>query len=41
MLFMPRFNYASRATRLEIMQAGIFASDRTEQVLTHEQRPAV
>ena len=34
MLFMPRFNYASRATRLEVMQAGIFASDRTEQVLT-------
>jgi GH15 family glucan-1,4-alpha-glucosidase len=34
MLFMPRFAYASRATRLEIMQAGIFASDRTEQVLT-------
>jgi GH15 family glucan-1,4-alpha-glucosidase len=34
MLFMPRFEYAARATRLEIMQAGIFASDRTEQVLT-------
>ena len=34
MLFMPRFEYAARATRLEVMQAGIFASDRTEQVLT-------
>lgn len=34
MLFMPRFEYAARATRLEIMQAGIFASDRTDQVLT-------
>jgi GH15 family glucan-1,4-alpha-glucosidase len=34
MLFMPRFEYAARATRLEIMQAGIFASDRTEQVVT-------
>jgi GH15 family glucan-1,4-alpha-glucosidase len=34
MLFMPRFAYASRATRLEIMQSGVFASDRTDQVLT-------
>ncbi len=34
MLFMPRFEYAARATRLEVMQAGIFASDRTDQVLT-------
>jgi len=34
MLFMPRFEYAARATRLEVMQAGLFASDRTDQVLT-------
>jgi len=32
--FMPRFDYASRSTRLEVLRAGIFASDRTEQVLT-------
>ncbi|HET7599337.1 MAG TPA: glycoside hydrolase family 15 protein, partial [Gemmatimonadales bacterium] len=32
--FMPRFEYASRATRLEVMGAGLFATDRTDQVLT-------
>ncbi len=32
--FMPRFEYASRATRLEVLRSGLFASDRTEQVVT-------
>jgi len=32
--FMPRFEYASRATRMETLKAGIFASDRTDQVVT-------
>jgi GH15 family glucan-1,4-alpha-glucosidase len=32
--FMPRFEYASRVTRLEVLRSGIFATDRTEQVLT-------
>lgn len=34
MRFMPRFEYASRATRIEVLAAGIFASDRTDQVVT-------
>ena len=34
MRFMPRFEYASRATRIEVLRAGIFASDRTDQVVT-------
>jgi GH15 family glucan-1,4-alpha-glucosidase len=34
MRFMPRFEYASRATRIEVLGAGIFASDRTDQVMT-------
>lgn len=34
MRFMPRFEYASRATRLEALGAGLFASDRTDQVVT-------
>ncbi len=33
-LFQPRFEYASRQTRLEIMGAGLYATDRTAQVLT-------
>ncbi|MEP6571501.1 MAG: glycoside hydrolase family 15 protein [Gemmatimonadota bacterium] len=33
-IFQPRFAYGSRATRLEVLRAGIFASDRTEQVVT-------
>ncbi|HXE57557.1 MAG TPA: glycoside hydrolase family 15 protein [Gemmatimonadales bacterium] len=33
-VFMPRFEYASRTTRLELLRAGIYASDRTEQVVT-------
>ncbi len=33
-VFMPRFEYAARTTRLEVLNAGIFASDRTDQVLT-------
>ncbi|MEO8140045.1 MAG: glycoside hydrolase family 15 protein [Gemmatimonadota bacterium] len=32
--FMPRFEYASRATRLEVLRSGLFATDRTEQVIT-------
>jgi GH15 family glucan-1,4-alpha-glucosidase len=32
--FMPRFEYASRATRIEVLRAGIFATDRTDQVVT-------
>ena len=34
MRFMPRFEYASRATRLELLRTGIYASDRTDQVVT-------
>ena len=34
MVFMPRFEYASRVTRLEVLRAGLFATDRTDQVLT-------
>lgn len=34
MRFMPRFDYASRSTRLEVLKAGVFASDRTDQVVT-------
>lgn len=32
--FMPRFEYGARSTRLERVAAGLFASDRTDQVLT-------
>lgn len=32
--FMPRFGYAARTTRLEVLGSGLFASDRTDQVLT-------
>jgi GH15 family glucan-1,4-alpha-glucosidase len=32
--FMPRFEYGARATRLELLRAGLFATDRTDQVLT-------
>jgi GH15 family glucan-1,4-alpha-glucosidase len=32
--FMPRFGYAARATRLEAVRHGLFATDRTDQVLT-------
>ena len=31
---MPRFEYGARATRLELLRAGLFATDRTDQVLT-------
>jgi GH15 family glucan-1,4-alpha-glucosidase len=34
MTFMPRFEYGARATRLEQLRNGIFATDRTDQVLT-------
>jgi GH15 family glucan-1,4-alpha-glucosidase len=34
MIFMPRFEYGSRVTRLELLRAGLFATDRTDQVLT-------
>jgi GH15 family glucan-1,4-alpha-glucosidase len=34
MRFMPRFEYGSRATRLEVLRTGLFASDRTDQVIT-------
>jgi GH15 family glucan-1,4-alpha-glucosidase len=32
--FMPRFEYGARATRLELLDTGLFATDRTDQVLT-------
>jgi GH15 family glucan-1,4-alpha-glucosidase len=32
--FMPRFEYGARTTRLELLRAGLFATDRTDQVLT-------
>ena len=32
--FMPRFEYGARATRLEVLRNGLFATDRTDQVLT-------
>lgn len=32
--FMPRFEYGSRATRLEVMRDGLYASDRADQVVT-------
>jgi GH15 family glucan-1,4-alpha-glucosidase len=34
MIFMPRFEYGARTTRLELLRAGLFATDRTDQVLT-------
>ena len=34
MTFMPRFEYGARATRLELLRDGLFATDRTDQVLT-------
>lgn len=34
MRFMPRFEYGARSTRLEVLGGGLFASDRTAQVLT-------
>lgn len=34
MRFMPRFDYASRTTRIEVLKVGVFASDRAEQVVT-------
>ena len=33
-IFMPRFEYGARTTRLELLRAGLFATDRTDQVLT-------
>ncbi|HEX5386156.1 MAG TPA: glycoside hydrolase family 15 protein [Gemmatimonadales bacterium] len=33
-VFMPRFEYGARATRLEVLRTGIFATDRTDQVVT-------
>jgi GH15 family glucan-1,4-alpha-glucosidase len=33
-VFMPRFEYGSRTTRLETLRAGIFATDRADQVVT-------
>jgi alpha,alpha-trehalase len=34
MVFMPRFEYGARTTGLEVLRAGLFATDRTDQVLT-------
>jgi GH15 family glucan-1,4-alpha-glucosidase len=34
MTFMPRFEYGARTTRLEQLRNGLFATDRTDQVLT-------
>ena len=34
MTFMPRFEYGARTTRLELLRAGLFATDRTDQVMT-------
>ena len=34
MVFMPRFEYGARTTRLELLRNGLFATDRTDQVLT-------
>ena len=34
MVFMPRFEYGARVTRLEPLGAGLYATDRTDQVLT-------
>ena len=34
MTFMPRFEYGARTTRMELLRAGVFATDRTDQVLT-------
>jgi GH15 family glucan-1,4-alpha-glucosidase len=33
-VFMPRFEYGARTTRLELLRNGLFATDRTDQVLT-------
>lgn len=33
-VFQPRFEYATRATRIEVLRAGLFVSDRTDQVVT-------
>ena len=33
-VFMPRFEYGARTTRLELLKNGLFATDRTDQVLT-------
>ena len=33
-VFMPRFEYGARTTRLELMRNGLFATDRTDQVVT-------
>jgi GH15 family glucan-1,4-alpha-glucosidase len=33
-IFMPRFAYASRSTRIEVLRAGLIATDRTDQVVT-------
>lgn len=34
MVFMPRFEYGARTTRLEPLGSGLYATDRTDQVLT-------
>ena len=41
MIFMPRFEYGARTTRLELLRAGLFATDRTDQVLTLSSAQAV
>ncbi|HET7024652.1 MAG TPA: glycoside hydrolase family 15 protein [Gemmatimonadales bacterium] len=33
-VFQPRFEYAARATRIEVLGAGLYASDRSDQVAT-------
>jgi hypothetical protein len=34
MVFMPRFEYGARTTRVDVLRAGLFATDRTDQVVT-------
>jgi GH15 family glucan-1,4-alpha-glucosidase len=38
-VFMPRFEYGARTTRLELMGPGVFATDRLDQVLTVASAP--
>ncbi|HEU4588415.1 MAG TPA: glycoside hydrolase family 15 protein [Gemmatimonadales bacterium] len=40
-VFMPRFEYGARTTRLELMGPGVFATDRLDQVVTLASAPLV
>ena len=40
MVFMPRFEYGARTTRLELLRDGLFATDRTDQVAHALERQA-